>query len=221
MEIYKFILNNRELIILIYTAIISLICFIIVLKTDKLFRLSLHQGIRYFRNAFFFYGLAFILRYMLAIVDINTVIIRAVFEFFVVIAGFSLLYSLLWKKLDYSKKSFSSIFNSKMGIFYMFTIIIVFLDYLWCNYYFMFISQILLFGIASIISGSNYNRMAKKQGFFKMYFIIILLNFFAWAFNLAVASVFEWSQIGVINIYILNLIIFALFLYSVERITKK
>lgn len=220
MDIYNFIITNRELILLIYTIIISIICLAIVLKTDKLFRLSLHQGIRYFRNAFFFYGLAFILRYFLATADINILIIRAVFEFFVVIAGFSLLYSLLWKRLDYPQKSFSSIFNPKMGIFYLFSLIIIILDCLWGNYYFMFFSQILLFAIASIVSGAGYSKAEKRQGFFKLYFIIILLNFAAWVFNFAVAAIFNWSQIGVINIYILNLIIFMLFLYIVQKATK-
>jgi len=103
-EIYNFIAQNRELFRFLYSIIVAFICFIIVLKTDRLFRISSHQGIRYFRNAFFFYGLAFIFRYILG----NPVYfnqMRLVFEFFMIMGGFCLFYSLLWKRFEHSKET--------------------------------------------------------------------------------------------------------------------
>ena len=228
MDLYNFAIQNRELLRMFYTLIVGVICFVIVIKTNRLFKLSLHQGIRYFRNAFFFYGLAFITRWFLgteyifgSLKLIQASAMKIIFEFFLIMAGFFLLYSLLWKKLEVEKGSFSSLFNPRIILFYALAFIIALLDYLWKTYYFMFGSQIILFIYASIISYANYKISERQQGLLKLYFIVIVLNFIAWLSNFVIATIFNWSQIGVINIYILNLIIFLLFLYSVISVTKK
>ena len=221
MNIFDWIIGNREIFILLYTILIGIICFGIVLKTDKLFRLSFHQGIRYFRNAFFFYGLGFILRYLLGTTPINPSIMKSVFEFFLIMAGFFLLYSLIWKKLEPRKSVVSSLFNIRITLFYGLTLIIVFLDYLWATYCFMFISQIALFIFASIISSINYKKSTKKQSFLKLYFVVMLLNLIAWILNFVSATIFNWNRIGIIYVYLLNLIIFLLFFYGVVKVTKK
>jgi hypothetical protein len=147
---------------------------------------------------------------------------KAIFEFFLIMAGFSLLYSLLWKKIEHDKKeSFSSLFNLRIIVFYLLALVIVSLDYLWVTYFFMFASQIILFVYASIISGINYKLGNKKHKFLRLYFIVILLNLIAWISNFAIAIIFNWNRIGVINVYFLNLIIFLLFLYGVVSVTKK
>ena len=74
-ELYNFVAQNKDLFRLFYSALIVVICFVIVVKTDKLFRISLYQGIRYFRNAFLFYGIAFTLRYFLYQFNYNTITI--------------------------------------------------------------------------------------------------------------------------------------------------
>jgi len=227
MYLYEFMIYNREVFKLIYTIVISIICFAIVIKTDRLFRLSFHQGIRYFRNAFFFYGLAFIMRYFLGTVYIftsRTVLhasaMKVVFEFFLIMAGFSLLYSLLWKKFEPRKESISSLFNARFALFYCIALVVVILDVLWKTYTFMFLLQIVLFGSASIVSYIK-SRESKRGSFLRLYFIVIFLNLIAWLANFIVASFLSWHQGGVISIYILNIIIFFLFLYGVTRTTIK
>ncbi len=227
MYIYDFALRNRELLKFVYTIIVGLICFIIVIKTDRLFRLSFHQGIRYFRNAFFFYGLAFVMRYLLSTVyflsnrnPFYASIMKIVFEFFLIMAGFSLLYSLLWKKLEIGEKSFSSLFNTKIALFYTLAFIVALLDYLWKTYSFMFLLQITLFSYVSIISYINYKKSKEKE-FLKLYFIVMLINLVAWLSNFFVATFFNWHQGGIMGIYFLNTIIFLLFLYGVMKVTKK
>jgi hypothetical protein len=226
MYFYEFIMQNKEVFKLIYTFIIGLICFLIVLRTDKLFRLSSHQGIRYFRNAFFFYGLAFIMRYVLGSFNYAagladySLIIKGIFEFFLIMAGFSLIYSLLWKRFESPLGSVSSLFNPRFLIFYIMAIITAALDYLWETYSFMFLLQIILFAYASLLSYSNYIR-SKKGRFLKLYLVVIILNLIAWVANFLVAEFFEWNQGGVIGIYILNVLIFLLFLYGVIKTTKK
>ena len=102
---FNLIIENKEIIKLFYGIVIGLICLIIVLKTDRLFRISLHQGIRYFRNAFLFFGIGFIIRYLLGALFSYEFfsysyypIFNILFEFFLIMAGFFLIYSLLWKK---------------------------------------------------------------------------------------------------------------------------
>ncbi len=227
MNFFDVVWQNKELFKLLFTVAIGLVCFAIVLRTNRLFKLSSHQGIRYFRNAFFFYGLAFIMRYVLGHVHLisnaprmYSSIATGVFEFFLIMAGFSLLYSLLWKKFEPEGGIHSSLFNLRFLIFYLLALTIVLLDYVWATYAFMFSIQIILFIFATAISYSNYQRSRDKV-FLKLYFIVILLNLIAWIANFLVATLFEWNMGGVIGIYILNLIIFILFLYGVMKVTRK
>jgi hypothetical protein len=136
-------------------------------------------------------------------------------------AGFFLLYSLLWKKAESSGTHYcSSLFNTRIAIFYFMALIIVLLDYLWQAYYFMFLSQIILFACASIISYMNYKKNGKQHSFPKFYFIAMLLSFIAWSLNAFVALYFNWRPVFLMGIYLLNMFVFLLFLYGVIKVTK-
>jgi hypothetical protein len=223
---YDWIIANKELGKILYLFTVAVICTIIVLKADRLFRISMHSGIRYFRNAFFFYGIAFVTRYFLganflsAYVSLDPNLINSLFEFFLIVAGFSLFYSLLWKKFESSKMAFSSLFNLKIMIFYTLAFMIVILDNVWGTYAFMFFSQIILFSFASAISYINYKKNGKQHKFLKFYFIAMLLNLFAWSLNALAALYFNWNKIILTNVYLLNIIIFLLFLFGVIKVTK-
>lgn len=218
-EIYSFLAMNKDLFRFFYSMVIAAICVIIVFKTDKLFRLSSHQGIRYFRNAFVFYGVAFVIRYLLATPAYFS-FMRLIFEFFMVMGGFLLFYSLLWKRFE-SSKQVSSLFNSKILIFYILALVIVGLDYLWGVYTFMFISQIAIFAVASSISYENYQKKGGKRRFLKLYFLVMVFNLIVWILNFIFASFLDWRLRWVANIYILNVLIFIIFLYGVIKVTKK
>ena len=196
-------------------------CILIVYKTHRLFRLSMHTGIRYFRNAFFFYGLAFVMRYFLKLIIYNNSVINLLFEFFIIMAGFFLIYSLLWKRFEGDISSFSSLFNSKIAIFYLLTSIIVILDVLWSTLYIMFFSQMLLFIFASVISFINYRKSEKSKKFPRFYFIAMILMLVAWILNTLIFSFFNGSIEILIDIYILNAVFFLIFFYGVMKVTKK
>jgi len=228
MDVSSFIIQNKEVFKLVYAFIVILACFLIVLKTHKLFRISLHRGIRYFRNAFFFYGIAFAIRYFLsfflsfdkAFIEYGF-LINLLFEYFLIMAGFVLLYSLLWRKIDFPrKKEVSSLFNARMFIFYLLALIIVILDYLWGGYYFMFFSQILVFISATIISYSNYRKNKGKVYFPQFYLIAMILSLVAWGLNALAGLYFHWHQGIMINIYLFNIVFFLIFLYGVVKATK-
>jgi len=223
---YNFIIQNKEFLKVFYGLIVVIISVIIVLKTNRLFKLSLHQGIRYFRNAFFFYALAFITRYFFGtnflkfyLIAPYPLIIKIFFEFFIIMAGFFLLYSLLWKKLKISGDEYtSSLFNPLVAIFYLFSFLIVFLDVLWWTYYFMFASQVILFAFASAISYNNYT--SRKGKFLKFYFIAMLLSLVAWIFNAMAALFFQWDPLLSINVSTINILIFLIFLFGVINVTR-
>jgi hypothetical protein len=226
MTIASIILENKWILELLYAFVICAICMAIVLKTDRFYRLSLHQGIRYFRNAFFFYGIAFVGRYFFGLLfDISfnyLFVAQLFFEFFLVMAGFFLFYSLVWRKFESKKVHyFTSLVNSKIIVFELLALTIAVFDTLLQTYYFMFFSQILIFFCASIIAYSNFIRKDKKHKFPKFYFAAMLLELTAWILNYLVAAYFNWRHLVLIDIGILNAIVFLLFLYGVIKITKK
>jgi len=220
---YEWIIQNKDILKLFYGLAITLICAIIVIKTDRLFRLSLHQGIRYFRNAFLFYGMGFLIRYISGnfFQENYYFFTNFLFEFFLIMAGFFLLYSLVWKKFEDSKRhSVSSLFNSRILLFYLMAFVISVLDLIWSTHSFMFISQIILFVFATAISYSNYQSNEKGK-FLKFYFVAMLLSLIAWILNFLATLTFDWNSLMLINVYGLNIIIFLLFLYGVIKVTKK
>jgi len=85
----------------------------------------------------------------------------------------------------------------------------------------MFLSQIILFFFASIISYNNYKRDKKEHKFLKLYFIVMVLNLIAWILNFIFSSFLDWRLRWVANIYIINVLVFLIFLYGVVKLTKR
>jgi len=227
MELYSWILQNKEVIKIIYALLIVFICKIITLKSHKMFKLSSYQGIRYFRNAFFFYGIAFFIRY---IIGSNLLpfskdyfpTISFLFEFFLIMAGFFLLYSLLWKKIEPAHQIVtSSLLNTRLFIFYIMTIVLVFLDYLWHSFHFLFFSQIVVFLFAFAISLSNYKSKGKNRKFLKFYVLAMFLALVAWILNALTGLIFNWDPKTMISVYLLNVVMFLVFLFGIIKVTKK
>jgi len=226
--VYAWLAANKEIFKIFFGLVIGLICFAIVAKTHRLFKLSFHQGIRYFRNAFLFYGIGFLVRYLLGTFffanffgGVYRIAITAIFEYFLIMAGFFLLYSLLWKNIEGENPKYSSsLFNWRISLFYVMALVLVFLDLVWTGITFMLISQVILFALASIISGINTSEGKGKYKFRKYYFIAMILNFIAWLSNALVVLFFHYNQNMIINIYLLNLVVFVLFLYGVIKVTE-
>ncbi len=217
----EFIIQNKEILKFFYTFAIAAICAAIVLKTDRLFNLSSHQGIRYLRNAFLFYGVGFIIRSLTEVQFLPSQFLKVIFEFSLIMAGFFLLYSLLWKKIEIEpKENTSSLFNPKIAVFYFLALTLALLDSVWQTYSFMFFSQIALYAFASVISFQNYKNRGKERKFLKFYFIAMVLSLGAWTLNAVTALLLQWNQTFVISVYIINLIIFSLFLYGVVNVTR-
>jgi hypothetical protein len=226
MSLYSLIIDNKWILEVAYALIIGLICSVIVFRTDKFFRLSLHKGIQYFRNAFLFFGLAFIARYLFGVIsdldlDEFVPVLQVVFEYLLVMAGFFLIYSLIWRKFESAKEKYSSsLFNSKIIIFHLMALVIAVLDTMWQTYYLMFFSEIVIFFYASIIAYINSKNDKKEHKFPRFYFIAMLLSLGAWILNFLSESYLQWNHGLLIDIGIINIIFFLLFLYGVIKVTK-
>lgn len=222
MDLYSLILNNKIILEALYTLIIVAICMIISIKADRFYQISLHNGIRYFRNAFIFFGAGFLARYIFGLLsDLalnNLAIVKVAFEYLIIMAGFFLFYSLIWKKFA-SQKEYSSLFNSKIIVFHFMALVLSIIDVVWETYNFMFFSQIIIFFYTTIISLTNL-RNSEKRKFLKSYFVGMLLVLSAWVLNFLAAEVFLWSPRILIGIGFINIAFFFLFLYGVIRNTK-
>jgi hypothetical protein len=226
MDLYSWIIKDKYLLDIFYTLLIGFICAVIVVKTDRFFRLSLHQGIRYFRNAFLFFGLAFITKYIFGLASDLSIgyscLFGIIFEYLLVMSGFFIFYSLIWRKFESTDKGYvSSLFNPRILIFHAMALVIALLDFLFATYYFMFFSQIAIFLSASSIAYVNLKRSGEKHKFLKFYFFAMFLVLFAWILNFLAASLFNWNTLILINIGIMNLIFFLLFLFGVLKVTRK
>lgn len=225
MNLYSLLIENKNILELLYVLVISIICAVVVIKTDRFFRLSLHQGIRYFRNAFFFYGIAFVARHIFGILsDINydsVYIAQIIFEYFIIMAGFFLFYSLIWKRFESPKGEYiSSLFNARIAIFHLMAVILAVLDHLWQNYHFMFLSQIVIFCFASVVSYINYRKNGTKHKFPKFYLLAMILGLAVWVLNFLAESYFKWDYAILIIMSMINVIFFLLLLYGVIKVTK-
>lgn len=101
---------------LLFTAIVVILCFIIYFKTKEIYDLSKHKGIYYFRNAFLFFGLAYLARFLFNIFMISGNVFDLIphkqflMPFMLIPTGyfgsmaiFYSVYSMIWKKIKEQK----------------------------------------------------------------------------------------------------------------------
>jgi len=223
----EWIVANKEFAKIIYALAVMFICGIIFLRADRLFKISDYQGLRYFRNSFLFYGLGFFTQLILVkIVDplpscpgLFGFWVGIFAKFFLLLASFFLLYSLLWKKFE-RVKNHHSLFNLRMVPIYLLSLIVILFDLIFVARVFELSQLIVFFFMAlvminTLIKGSN-SRSYKK------YFLVISLGFIASLFNyLTFIIPFAGGSGNRFYIYLLNSAFFFLFFYFSYRATKK
>jgi len=210
------IYEYREILKVVYALAIIFICSIIFLKSDRLFKISDYQGLRYFRNAFLFYGLGFFFSFIL--LSLNdpmpyfpgsfALIVSNLGEFFLLLASFFLLYSLIWKRVE-KEKNFHSLFNIKMLLAYLGSLIIIFIDNLLSIGIFE-LFQIFLFLSMSIITFNTYSKNKFRNSSYRNYFLIIVIGLLSTLINYV--SIIN-PAVGRSYVYILNSVFFFFFFY--------
>jgi len=64
---------------ILFTVIAVIFCFIIYFKTREIYKLTKYEGIRYFRDAFLFFGLSYVMRFLFSLAMLS----RIAFDFIV------------------------------------------------------------------------------------------------------------------------------------------
>ena len=171
-----------------YSLIVVVLCFLVYHKTKEIYELTKHQGIKYFRSAFLFLSLAYVSRFLLHLVILTGISFRFIIPrrimflpvltvpvtYLSTMAIFFLIYSTIWKKIQYRNfiilSNAVAIFISITAFFSRSLILISLL-------------QLVLLLFTVIISTRNHKKNKKKYTR-TLYFLILLL----WLVNLFLLS---------------------------------
>ena len=206
---------------IIYSFVIIVCSLMIYFGTRELYKLSSHEGIKYFRQAFLFFALAYFFRSFIKIIlfyfevsELRTIlpvfgdITLFIFMYFSSMAIFYLLYSVMWKKWE--SKSIVYLFHlASLG---MAMVILLFRSPL-----FYFLINILLFVFISFTVFISF-RQSKKKKSHNLYIIYLMLLIF-WIFNILDILIPNILQTFQLFIYLFSLGIFLLIFYKVLRKT--
>lgn len=167
---------------LVYTMIVVFLFFLVYHKTKDMYNLTKHIGIKYFRHAFLFFGLSYLVRLLLHLLQLGNFAFEMfqprgfIFPsalifvgYFSTIAIFYLTYSIVWKKIDY--KHFLLISNS-------IAIIVSLIAFVYRSPIILLTLQSALFLITLILSMVGHKK--KKSSIRLLYFFIMAF----WLINL-------------------------------------
>jgi hypothetical protein len=208
---------------ILYSFVIIVCSLMIYFGTRELYELSSHKGIKYFRQAFLFFALAYFFRsfikllvfyfnvpglYQIPRVLFSPLISQAtlfLFMYFSFMAVFYLVYSLMWKNWN----------GNKIFIFHVVAILMALavlsrdaLIYIGLN--------LLLFVFVLFVFIYSHNHSKNKMR--KLYVIYFLLLFF-WILNIIdilLPRVLIYFQL---SIYLFSLVIFLIILYKTLKAT--
>ncbi|MDD5253628.1 MAG: hypothetical protein PHG05_00810 [Candidatus Nanoarchaeia archaeon] len=209
---------------IIYSFILIVSSLMIYAKTKEIYNLTADKGIKYFRQAFLFFAIAFFSR-MIILFLFNLFGISRVFDFspravglissifFVyisTIAIFYLLYSLTWKKWDPDSKL--------VWLIYLVTLIITFIVISTRNGFILLIFQL---GLSLIALGISYLRYlkSKKNKHLRNNLIIYALLFIFWTVNTIQLFIPAFLGMFKILIYLISIATFLSIFYAVIKRT--
>jgi hypothetical protein len=171
----------------VYLLLVALPSIFIYQRARQLYSFSRYRGIRYFASAFLFLAIGFIFRYLVMLSRLSQGITQTIkdfgvltlaMEFFLVLPGLFLLYSMVWQRLEKDKYSNS---YYQAGI-YALAILLAAADTASGGFSFMYSSQIAAFVFASAIGFRRYKR--KKSNFMQLYSISMVLFLIVWVINM-------------------------------------
>lgn len=213
---------------IIYSLVIIVCSLMIYFGTKELYELSSHKGIKYFRQAFLFFAIAYffrsIIKFILSYFSLGRIfdfspkifgliigsLTLFIFIYFSSMAILYLLYSVMWKKWNQSPK--------RVYIFHLLAFIISLAITLSRNYLvYLGVNILLFFIVLFIVSVSHKNTKVKTKGNKQnLYGIYLLLSFF-WILNIISILIPEFFQTSQLFIYIASLVIFLMMLYKVIK----
>lgn len=206
----------------IYSFIIILCSLMIYFGTKELYELSSYKGLKYFRNAFLFFAIAYffrsIIKFLLSFFDVKGIIdfpqrvfgimtgpiALFIFMYFSSMAIFYLLYSASWK--NFKEKKYT------IYIFHFFAFVIALLSII-------FRDPLIYLGLNLILLGLTFYTIylaKEKKGKHPFYKVYLLLTLF-WILNILdilIPGVFSNAQI---LIYLASAGVFFTILYKVLK----
>lgn len=218
----RFLMNPNFLIELVYSVVLMVSCLIIYFKTNEIYKLTSHKGIKYFRMTFLFFAASYFLRFFTKMLLLSLVILGTrpqVREFIPLtsllllytsfMATFYLLYGLSRKRLGKNLPETTDILHV---VAIVLSSIIVFL-----GMPIIFIAIILSFLLYLLFVGySDYIKSKKKvlPQFYIVYFLLILFSM------LNIVDILIPDVFGAIQtvIYVFSISLFLLILYKVLKI---
>lgn len=218
-----FIYRPNFLIEVVYSALVILSCIIIYLKSNEIYRLTSHRGIKYFSKAFFFFSVAYFFRFFFGIffrlfVEFwefrpsrpGFMIGMVIYIYASTLAALYSLYSVLWKRLG--KKDYSLFLH----------IIAITVTFITANIYgplFHILILFILFSAAAII-GVFEKKKGKEKNQHSFYFVYALMLLF-WMLN-TLAPELPWFFLELkLVLYISSLCLFLVILWRVLKVTGR
>jgi hypothetical protein len=206
---------------LVYSFIIIFSSLMIYYATKDMYELSSYKGIKYFRQAFLFFALAYFFRYFIkfflfifnaqGIMEISQMFVGPISLFIFIylssMAVFYLLYSFMWKKWNHGRLTvllfnilallvaFIIIFSRTIGVYLILNLILLF-----------------IFIFVLIIAYKDYK---KKKG--KGLFVIYLLLSIFWVLNVIDILIPMFFEIYRLLIYLASISLFMIILYKVLK----
>ncbi|MDD5178126.1 MAG: hypothetical protein PHT54_02495 [Candidatus Nanoarchaeia archaeon] len=209
---------------IIYSFIIIVSSLMIYFKTKELYNLTTHKGIKYFRDAFLFFAVAFFIRFIIfflltlfeasRIFEFNPRLLGSVSSTFFIytstMAIVYLLYSMIWEKWDKNSKKIGWIhigiaLVSAIGVAIQSTLILLIL-------------QCLVISVASLIAYRRYIQSGKKKGV-KSNLTIYILLFIFWVLNTIGTLTPDFFSTSKIIIYLVSIGTFLSIFYAVIKRT--
>ena len=212
---------NFVIVELIFSVIIIALALLIYLRTREMYALTKHKGIGYFRNAFLFFALAYIFRYLFHFFQMsrlffNTVASRQLIApapliltgYLSTMAIFFLILSTLWRKtkdkpLLYIAQVFAIIITALVAVFRTPEILTI--------------AQLVLLVFAIVMSHFSYQKSKKHSQLFIIYIILFII----WVFNISVLGPIRFLPFGLrILSPVISIILFAIIYFRVTKWTK-
>jgi hypothetical protein len=197
---------------ILYTAIVVFFCFLIYFKTKEMYDLTKYKGIHYFRNAFLFFGLAYLFRFVIHVIQFTNMAAssgfdighprRMMFPFSMLVVSylstmaiFYLTYSTSWKKIKYVP--FIIISN-------VVAILLSVTSFIFRSPFILSLLQLLLLLASFIIIVTQHKKSKKKTTLPVLYLLIFVFwflnifvldsrNFFPFEFKI----IFQLISVGV------------------------
>ncbi len=218
----NFLLQGNASTELIYSFIIIICSLMIYHATKEMYQLSSYKGIKYFRQAFLFFAIAYFFRYsikfLLAFFDAKGIletspmfigIISLFFYlYFTSMAIFYLLYSIIWKNNSKNSRRLFYIFN-------IVALVIALVGIFFTGPEMPFILNIILLIIAFIVLLTNQKDYKKKKE--RNLFIIYTLLFIFGSLNIIDILVPDFFQFFQMALYLASISIFMIILYKVLK----